>query len=207
MVEVEASHTKVTIGTSVTLHCNVIRTNPEVVVYAWIHENPSIVLTNGTDNVSITVVFSTEQHFGIIYCIATNAAASEGNASVIIEQGCKLLHKLMPIDLNCHITIFKFADPPTVTVSRSSATPPPVANYSSFVQLICVVTGLDPPEQISWTLNDMEIYFTNTTHGENNTVIISSSDYGLGLYICMASNEYGRDTSRIYVLGSGLIFS
>ena len=86
-VEVVASRTKVALGASATLHCNVIRTNPGVDTYDWMHENSGIALTDGID--TLIVMFATEQHFGVITCVATNAAGRSGNATVTIERGCK----------------------------------------------------------------------------------------------------------------------
>ena len=89
-VEVVASQTQVAIGGSVTLHCSVIRTNPEVIMYTWIHENASIILqSNNTNNATITVTVTTRYHLGTIFCIATNAAGRTGNASLTLQLGSK----------------------------------------------------------------------------------------------------------------------
>lgn len=86
-VEVVASRTKVALGESTTLHCGVTRTNPAIDTYVWMHENSGIALVDGND--TLTVMFATEQHFGVITCNATNAAGRSGSGSVMIERGCE----------------------------------------------------------------------------------------------------------------------
>ena len=101
VVEVEASQIEVAIGHSVTLHCSVIRTNPEVIMFTWVHENSSTLLqSNNVNNTTITVTVMTKHHLGTIFCIAINAAGRMGNASLTLELGCKHNFSALNYDIN-----------------------------------------------------------------------------------------------------------
>ena len=91
VVEVVTSHTKVGLGASAILYCNIMRTSPGIENYTWIHENISVMLNSNNETLNVT--FSMV-HFGTITCKATNAAGKAGSANVTIEQGCKYLHAI-----------------------------------------------------------------------------------------------------------------
>ena len=79
------SHLRVNTGASITLTCNVIRTNPEIGTYAWMLNDT--MLSETTNVLNITTI----QDFGTYRCIATSTAGISGSGSVTIEQGCKLI--------------------------------------------------------------------------------------------------------------------
>ena len=80
--------------------------------------------------------------------------------------------------------------------------PPPVVT-DGFVQLICVVTGVDPPDNITWTFRDSLVYFTTETTGANITLGVGRSYYGV--YTCTAANEFGVGLSSVTVSPSGML--
>ena len=65
-----------------------------------------------------------------------------------------------------------------------------------------MVTGVDPPRNITWSFRDMEVYYSNETAGANVTLNITTSDYGV--YTCMASNEYGSGIGTIEIQQAGI---
>ena len=109
VVEVETSLTEVVISHSVTLHCNVIRTNPEVIMYTWIssiQESSSIMLQS--NNATITVTLLTEHYLGTVVCIATNAVGRIGNAGLMIELRCKCYLSCRPIEVLLSQTFYMY---------------------------------------------------------------------------------------------------
>ena len=80
-----ASHSRVNIGASITLTCNVIRTNPEISTYAWMFNDTMLSETTNILNIPSL------QDFGTYHCIATSTANISRNGNVTIEQGCKLI--------------------------------------------------------------------------------------------------------------------
>ena len=64
-----------------------------------------------------------------------------------------------------------FTVPPIVTTAQ----PLPVV-VDTDVELVCIVTGVDPPDSITWTFNGAEIFMGNETTGGNFTQSFSSGD-------------------------------
>ena len=89
VVEVAASRTKVNIGASTTLFCQVTRTNPDIITYTWMDEDTSTEFNVGNTNTFVFTLLTAED-FGTVSCTATNDAEISGKANVTIEQGCKL---------------------------------------------------------------------------------------------------------------------
>ena len=88
-VEVTASHLQVNLGGSISLFCNVTRTNPDVDgTYVWINERTKQQISESSETLSLTL--STLEDFGTYTCMVTNTADATGSGSVTIEQGCKL---------------------------------------------------------------------------------------------------------------------
>lgn len=84
---IAVSHsTGINIGTTITMYCNVSRTNPDITTFRWIHNDTNTLLGN-TD--MLTLMFSRMQDFGTYRCEATNAANLTGSGNVTIEPGCK----------------------------------------------------------------------------------------------------------------------
>ena len=87
-VEVITSHSKVVLGGSTTLFCNVTRTNPDIpVTYIWINENTGESLSEQSDTLLLN--FSSVNDFGTYSCTVTNNAGEVGRGNVTITQGCK----------------------------------------------------------------------------------------------------------------------
>ena len=82
-----ATPTKVVVGHSSLLSCNVIRSNPAVLSYEWIHEETDTLLST---NRTFVLMFSSAQDFGTFRCIATNVIGAS-NGTVLIEGGCEFL--------------------------------------------------------------------------------------------------------------------
>ena len=89
VVDVTVSRTRINIGASTVLFCNVTRTNPGIANYTWMNEDTSTRFNIDSTDTYNLVLLST-QDFGTISCTATNAAGIFGKANVTIEQGCKL---------------------------------------------------------------------------------------------------------------------
>ena len=86
-VEIIVPHgTRVSTGTTITMHCNVSRTNPGITAYRWIHGDTNILLGNTN---MLTLTLTVTEDFGIYQCEVTNAANLTGIGNVTIEQGCK----------------------------------------------------------------------------------------------------------------------
>ena len=87
-------------------------------------------------------------------------------------------------------------DPPQVTVIQPTDSQ---FYVGSTFELVCIVSGVDPPTNITWTSNNgTEVYSTNEPEGANVTVLISTrTDYGL--YNCIASNDFGIDVGTIEI--------
>ena len=90
------------------------------------------------------------------------------------------------------------AVPPMVTVIQ----PLPIV-VGTTIELICMVTGIDPPRITTWTFNDTVIYTGAETAGVNISREISSIDYGI--YTYSASNEFGSSSRAIEILPAGTI--
>ena len=81
-VEVIASHSKVGLGGSTTLFCNVTRTNPGIVgVYVWII-GKRILEHSDTLLLNLSVVHD----YGTYSCTVTNSAGQVGTGNVTVEQ-------------------------------------------------------------------------------------------------------------------------
>lgn len=81
--------------------------------------------------------------------------------------------------------------------------PPPLPIVlGADVVLVCIITGVDPPDSIMWTLNGMVV----DTGNENFTLtVLTVSDYGV--YTCNASNEFGSDSDTVEVLQAGMLLN
>ena len=90
------------------------------------------------------------------------------------------------------------AVPPMVIVIQ----PLPVV-VSTTIELICIVTGVDPPRISTWAFNETVIHSGLETTGINISREISSTDYGI--YTCSASNEFGDNSRTIEVIQAGKI--
>lgn len=93
------------------------------------------------------------------------------------------------------------ADPPQVrTIPPSDSEP----HIDSTIELICIVSGVDPADNITWTSSDgTQVYFTEETDGANVTVTISvRSDYGE--YRCTATNDYGNGVDVVEISMPGM---
>ena len=91
-----------------------------------------------------------------------------------------------------------FTVPPIVTTVQ----PLPVV-VETDVELVCIITGVDPPDNITWIFNGMEIFMSNEATGGNFTRSFPSDNYGN--YTCIASNEFGTTNSTIEVIQAGEI--
>ena len=93
------------------------------------------------------------------------------------------------------------ADPPQATTIAPSDSQP---HIDSTIELICIVSGVDPADNITWTSsNGTQVYFTDETDGANVTVTISvRSDYGE--YKCTATNDYGIGFATIEISMPGM---
>ena len=60
------------------------------------------------------------------------------------------------------------------------------------------MTGVDPPDTITWTFDGMEIFSGNESTGGNFTLTISSSGYGM--YTCTSTNEFGTKNDSIEII-------
>ena len=87
-VEVLTSHSKVALGGSTTLFCNVRRTHPEIPgTYIWINENTGESLSEQSNTLLLN--FLSVDDFGTYSCTVTNNAGEVGRGYVTITQGCK----------------------------------------------------------------------------------------------------------------------
>ena len=87
-----ATRTRIQIGGTITLTCNVTRSNPsDNLVYTWLLV-PSTSITESTTTLDVTPV--TADDYGTYQCSVDNGAGT-GVANITIEQGCKscLCHK------------------------------------------------------------------------------------------------------------------
>ena len=85
-----ASASKVSLGGSTTLLCNVTKTNPGIVgAYVWINENTGTRLAEQSDNLLLNISAVTD--FGTYSCMVTNGAGEVGRGNITIEQGCKFV--------------------------------------------------------------------------------------------------------------------
>ena len=95
--------------------------------------------------------------------------------------------------------LFKFAVPPSVAAVQ----PLPVVVGTTIV-LVCDITGVDPPDTITWTFNSVEV-------STNSSFTLTVTDVNHGVYTCTASNEFGSSNSSIEIMLAGmsslLIFS
>ena len=88
-VEVIASQSRISSGTSVILFCNVTRSNPDIVpTFQWENTGMGLILSENSE--MLTVNLSSLVDFGMYRCTVTNTAGFSGNGTVTIEQGCKL---------------------------------------------------------------------------------------------------------------------
>ena len=92
-------------------------------------------------------------------------------------------------------------DPPEVAVIQPTESQ---FYVGSSVELVCFVSGVDPPTNVTWTSNDgTEVYSTDQPEGANITVLLSTrTDYGL--YNCTATNDFGTDVGTIEIPMPGM---
>ena len=85
--------------------------------------------------------------------------------------------------------------------------PPLPVVVNTDLELICVVTGVDAPDVVTWTFSDTNnVVFTgNATTGGNFTIIIS--DTGYGTYVCSASNAFGSNQGSITIVQAGMLYT
>ena len=88
--------------------------------------------------------------------------------------------------------------PPVVSAEQ----PLPIVVNTSF-ELVCNVSGLDPPDSITWSFNSMELFTGDATTGGNFTVFFMNDDFGA--YTCTASNDFGTDNVTINVMQAGMV--
>ena len=77
-------------------------------------------------------------------------------------------------------------------------------------ELVCVVTGADAPDVITWTFSGtgVIIFIGNATTGGNFTITISEmSDMDYGTYVCNASNAYGSSQSSVTIVRAGMLYA
>lgn len=91
---------------------------------------------------------------------------------------------------------YNYTVPPLI----STIQPLPIV-IGSDIEMVCVVTGVDPPDNIAWTFNSMVVYYDNGTRGSNFTLTVTESDYGE--YTCTASNQFGVGVSSIQIIQAG----
>ena len=85
-----ATRTRVNLGGTTTLFCNVTRTNPEVNgIFLWERVRAGREFSENSDTLTLGV--SETEDFGTYRCTATNAAQATGSGNVTIEQGCELM--------------------------------------------------------------------------------------------------------------------
>lgn len=97
------------------------------------------------------------------------------------------------------VMLMMIADPPEVTAVEPSS----VAD--GFAQLICVVSGVDPPDNITWTFGGTLVYLTTQKTGANITLDITR--FHFGVYTCTAANEFGSDSSSVSIMSPGMLFT
>ena len=88
-VEVVASSSRVILGGSTTLTCNVTRTNPEVADIQWRNENTGERILETSDILLLDLSVVTD--FGTYSCTVTNSAGEVGTGNLTITQGCKFI--------------------------------------------------------------------------------------------------------------------
>lgn len=88
-VQLIPSSTKASIGNTISLFCNVTRTNPETISYTWTHQDSGRVLALQSNLDSLVLTFALEEEFGTYSCIVRNAVNFSGSANVTLEEGCK----------------------------------------------------------------------------------------------------------------------
>ena len=93
------------------------------------------------------------------------------------------------------ISALLFTVPPIV-----ATVPPPLPIVlGTDVVLVCIITGVDRPDSITWTFNGMVV----DTGNENFTLtVLTVADYGV--YTCNASNEFGSNDDTVEVIQAGL---
>ena len=94
-----------------------------------------------------------------------------------------------------HVKII-FTAPPMVTT-----VPPPLPIIlGADVVLVCIITGVDPPDTIMWTYNGALV---DAGNGNFTLMVLTFADYGV--YACNASNEFGSDSDTIEVIEAGTL--
>ena len=96
-----------------------------------------------------------------------------------------------------------FTCSPPVPPVVSTVQPLPVV-VNTTVVLVCAVSGLDPPDRISWYFNSVVVFTGNATTGGDFTQFFTIDDYGA--YTCSSSNEFGTTNSTIQVIQAGILY-
>lgn len=104
-----------------------------------------------------------------------------------------------------HLILDHLLSSPTDAPEVTASGPPPVF-VDAVVELVCTVSGVDPPDTITWTTsNGTELLFQNETSGVNLTVeIFGRSDYGI--YNCTAENDFGTAVDSVSILMPGTYY-
>ncbi len=77
-------------------------------------------------------------------------------------------------------------------------------------ELVCIVTGGDTPDVITWTFSATStIIFTgNATTGGNFTITVSGmSNMDYGTYVCNASNAFGSNQGSVTIVQAGMPYT
>ena len=92
IVEVTATHTRILVGDTVTLTCNVTTGDPSYVVYTWTFMNASTNtnMTRPEMTNTLTLTIGNVNEFGNYICEARNDAGT-GSGTATIEQGGKII--------------------------------------------------------------------------------------------------------------------
>lgn len=83
--------------------------------------------------------------------------------------------------------------------------PPLPVVVNTDLELVCIVTGVDAADVITWTFsNTNTVIFTgNANTGGNFTITVSDMDYGT--YICNVSNAFGSNQGSITIVRAGML--
>ena len=139
--EVIAAHLRVNLGDSTTLFCNVTRTNPSISgTFMWVNERTGTQVSE--DSNTLVLILSSMEDFATYTCTVANDAGATGSGNVTIKQGCKFI-VLLSTQM-WHVRSFFTVQPMITTV------PPPLPIVvDTTVELVCIVTGVDPPDTIT----------------------------------------------------------
>lgn len=200
VVQVTADRTRVSLGDSVTFHCNVTNGNPNMNFYTWINLNRSFVFPMEFSS-TLTIHSIDIDDIATYRCEVTINMASSVADSISIMLGGKLTTFTSSL---FYLWWLWVSNSPVVPVLSARVVSPngSMVAIGSTVNLMCELTSGDLPVSFSWTGPKGAVIQPTDTDGNISITFTTGTDYGN--YTCTANNTFGMNITVLRVQEAGM---